>query len=128
MRNIVVYKIAFLSCFLLLGMELMAQKPAIDLISSHHHHRHPEAVIDTAYTVNPPVRDAVLKQLPPVQEKKQTGKQARKKKRQIGPSLDSLFHKEESKTPAREETQANTSLINRRFIPVKFLMFIIAIK
>ena len=128
MKSIVVYKIAFLCLFLLSGLELMAQKPAIDLISSQHRYRHPEAIVDTGYAVNPPVRDAVLKQLPPAEDKKQEARPGKKKRRQIGPSLDSIFQKEENKSPAREESPANISLINRRFYPVIFLIFITAIK
>ena len=126
MKSIVVYKIAFLSWFLILSGELMAQKPAIDLISSQHQYRHPEVIMDTAYMVNPPVREAVLKQLPPRQEP--ADQKEKKKRRQIGPSLDSLFHKEEGKTPAREKSPAKTFWIGKRFNPVKFLLYITAIK
>lgn len=98
MKSIVVYIVVFLSWFLIPGTELMAQKPAIDLISSHQQYRHPEAIIDTGYAVNPPVREAVLTKTPPVQDQKVKGETGKKKRRQIGPSLDTLFQKEESNT------------------------------
>jgi hypothetical protein len=128
MKSIVVYKIAFLSWFLILSAELMAQKPAIDLISSQHQYRHPEVIMDTAYMVNPPVREAALKQLPPPQDREPVIQKEKKKRRQIGPSLDSLFQKKESKTPAREKSPAKTFWIGKRFNPVKFLLYITAIK
>ena len=128
MKSIVVYKIVFLLWFLLLSTALMAQKPAIDLISSHHLYRHPEAIMDTAYTVNPPVRDAVLKQQPAAQEKKETKRPGKRKRRQIGPSLDSLFQKEESKTSEREKSPEKNASAHKRWYPVQLLIFIIALK
>ena len=128
MNNIVVYIITLLACLLIPNTGLMAQKPAIDLISSHHHYKHPEAIIDTGYTVNPPVREAVLNQSPPVQDQKVSAKSEKKKRRQIGPSLDSLFHKEEIRTPPREKSPAKIQFFNRRFNPLKILIFITAIK
>ena len=126
MKSIVVYKIVFLAWPLLLSMSLMAQKPAIDLISSHYLYQHPEAVIDTAYTVNPTTREAVLRQ--PQADHKRKARMEKKQRRQIGPSLDSLFQKEEDKRPAREKSQVNISIIHLRFNPVKFLIFITALK
>ena len=128
MKSIVVYKIVFLLWSLLFSTALMAQKPAIDLISSHHLYRHPEAIMDTAYTVNPPVREDVLKQQPASQEKKLTKRPGKKKRRQIGPSFDSLFQKEEGKTPEREKSSAKNASVHKRLNPVKLLFFIIALK
>ena len=128
MKSIVVYKITILTGFLLLGTGLLAQKPAIDLISSNHQYRHPESIIDTSYTLNPPVRDAVLKTIPPAQEQEKISKKGRKKRRQIGPSLDSLFHNGESKDHTRDKNQAKESFFKKRLNPVKFIIFITAIK
>ena len=128
MKSIVVYKVTILSGFLLMSTGLLAQKPAIDLISSNHQYRHPESIIDTSYTVNPPVRDAVLKTIPPAQEQKKTSKTRRKKRRQIGPSLDSLLHNGESKSHTREKNQAKVSFFNKRLNPVKFIIYITALK
>jgi len=128
MKNIVVYKIVFLSCSLLISMSLMAQKPAIDLISSHHLYQHPEAIIDTAFTVNPPVREAVLIQTQDVQDQQSVGRTKKKKRRQIGPSFESLFQKEEDKSPAQDKSPVNVSIFHPRFNPVKFLIFITALK
>ena len=113
---------------LLLANGLVAQKPAIDLISSHQQYRHPEAIIDTGYAVNPPIREAVLIQVPPAHKKKLKNESGKKKRRQIGPSLDSIFQKEEPGTPTRENSPAKISLFNRKYNPIKFLIYITALK
>jgi len=128
MKSIVVYKIAILSWFLILSTGLMAQKPAIDLISSHRQYRHPEAIIDTGSAVNPQVREAVLNQVPPAQNQRLTDESGKKRRRQIGPSLDSIFQKEETRTPARQKSPAKKSIFNRRFNPIKILIYITALK
>ena len=128
MKSIVVYIIFFFTWFLIPNTGLFAQKPAIDLISSRHQYKHPEAIIDTAYAVNPTVREAVLKQPPPVQDQKPSAKSEKKKRRQIGPSLDSLFQKEEIRTPPREKSPAKIKFFNRRINPFRILIFITAIK
>ena len=129
MKNIVVYKILFLSCIWLFASGLRAQKPAVDLISSNHPHRHPEAVADTAYVVNPPVRAGFLTPAPPVQNQKSSlNNEDKKKRRQFGPSLDSIFHKEESRTTSRESSPAKVSLFMKRFNPLRLIIFIIAVK
>jgi len=128
MKSIVVYIITILTWFMIIPTGLMAQKPAIDLISSHHQYKHPEAIIDTGYTVNPLLREAVLIQKPPVQDQELVKKSGKKKRRQIGPSIDSLFHKEESKDSIREKSPAKISYFDRRFNLIKVLIYIIAIK
>ena len=60
MRSIVVYKMIIVIGALILTNGLAAQKPAIDLISSHQQNRHPEAIIDTGYAANPLIREAIL--------------------------------------------------------------------
>ena len=107
---------------------LEAQKPAIDLISSHQQNRHPEAIIDTGYAANPSVRDGFLTPTPPVQKQNQRYETEKKKRRQIGPSLDSLFQKEDSEEIKQEKAPMKISLIYRKFNPIKFLIYITALK
>lgn len=128
MKSIVVYRMTILIGALMLSGTLMAQKPAIDLISSHQQYRHPEALVDTAYAMNPALRDAEITEAPRPQEVKSKDETRKKKRRQIGPSLDSLFQKEEAKTPEREDSTAKISYINKRFNPLKIMIFIIAKK
>lgn len=128
MKSIVVYRIAILTCLLVFSVGLMAQKPAIDLISTHHQYRHPEAIMDTGYTVNPSVRKAVLDYSSPAHEQKLKAESEKKKRRQIGPSLDSLFQNEESKTTAREKSPMKLSVVHHRYNPIKLLLYITALK
>ena len=124
MKSIVVYITIFLSCLLFMPGNLQAQKRAIDLISSHHQYRHPEAIIDTGYAVTPPVGQAVFKDIYYVQP----DRTIKKKKKQIGPSLDSLFQKEEEKAPSREKSPAKTTILFRKFNPLTILFKITALK
>ena len=128
MNNIVVYRILIVSWFLILASGLTAQKPAIDLISSHHQYRHPEAIVDTGYNVHPRVRDAVLTQLPPVQNQDLASESVKKRRRQIGPSLDSIFQKEETRASGKEKSPVKISLFDRRYNPIKILVYITALK
>ncbi len=128
MNSIVVYRILIISWFLILASGIMAQKPSIDLISSHHHYRHPEAIMDTSYAVNPSVREAVLIQKSPVQNQNLTKESDKKRRRQIGPSLDTIFQKEELKGPKRKKSPTKTSLLNKRFNPIKIIIYITALK
>jgi hypothetical protein len=128
MNSIVVYRIIITSGFLILATGLLAQKPAIDLISSHQQYRHPEAIIDTGYAVNPLVRETVLIQTPPAENQKLKGKSEKKKRRQIGPSLDSLFQKKDSGNIKQKKSPVKISLFNRKYNPIKFLIYIIALK
>jgi hypothetical protein len=128
MNSIVVYRILIVSWFLILASGLTAQKPTIDLISSHHQYRHPEAIVDTGYAVRPRVKDAVLTQLPPAQNQDLASESVKKRRRQIGPSLDSIFQKEETRAPGKEKSPAKISLFNRRYNPIKILIYITALK
>jgi hypothetical protein len=128
MKSIVVYKMIIVIGALILTSGLKAQKPAIDLISTHQQNRHPAAIIDTGYTVNPPVREAVLIQASPAQNQNMTEKSGKKKRRQIGPSLDSLFQKEDNGTIKQEKQAVKISLFNRKYNPIKFLIYITALK
>ena len=128
MRSIVVYKMIIVIGALILAKGLAAQKPAIDLISSHQQNRHPEAIIDTGYSANQLVREVILIETPPAENKKLKGESEKKTRRQIGPSLDSLFQKEDNDNIKQEKQPVKISLFNRKYNPIKFLIYIIAIK
>ena len=128
MRSIVVYKMIIVIGALILAKGLAAQKPAIDLISSHQQNRHPEAIIDTGYSANPLVREVILIETPPAENKKLKGESEKKRRRQIGPSLDSLFQKEDNDNIKQEKQPVKISLFNRKYNPIKFLIYIIALK
>ena len=128
MKSIVVYRMTILIGALMLTGSLMAQKPAIDLISTCQQYRHPEALVDTGYAMNPALREADIIEAPRQQEVKSKDETRKKKRRQIGPSLDSIFQKEEAKAPEREDSTAKISYTNKRFNPLKIMIFIIAIK
>ena len=128
MRSIVVYKMIIVIGALILTKGLAAQKPAIDLISSHQQNRHPEAIIDTGYTVNPLARQPVLLQASPSQNQKLSDESEKKRRRQIGPSLDSLFQKEDSGSTREEKPPVKISLFDRKYNPIKFLIYITTLK
>jgi len=128
MRSIVVYKMIIVIGALILANGLTAQKPAIDLISSHQQNRHPEAIIDTGYAANPLVREAILIKTPPAENKKLKSESEKKTRRQIGPSLDSLFQKEDNDNIKQEKQPVKISLFNRKYNPIKFLIYITALK
>lgn len=128
MKSIVVYRLIIVTGFLILTTGLTAQKPAIDLISSHQQFRHPEAIIDTGFTVNPLVREPTLVQVPPAKSQNLTGESGKKRRRQIGPSLDSIFQKKETGSTNREKPPVKISLINRKFNPIKIFIYITALK
>jgi hypothetical protein len=128
MKRIVVYKMIIVIGALILAKGLAAQKPAIDLISSHQQNRHPEAIIDTGYSANQLFREVILIETPPAENKKLKGESEKKTRRQIGPSLDSLFQKEDNDNIKQEKQPVKISLFNRKYNPIKFLIYIIAIK
>jgi len=128
MRNIVVYKMIIVIGALILTKGLAAQKPAIDLISSHQQNRHPETIIDTGYAANPLIREAILIKTPLAENKKMKGESEKKRRRQIGPSLDSLFQKEDTDNIKQEKQPVKISLFNRKYNPIKFLIYITALK
>jgi len=128
MRNIVVYKMIIVIGALILTKGLAAQKPAIDLISSHQQNRHPETIIDTGYAANPLIREAILIKTPLAENKKMKGESEKKRRRQIGPSLDSLFQKEDNDNIKQEKQPVKISLFNRKYNPIKFLIYITALK
>ena len=111
-----------------LASGLTAQKPAIDLISSHRQYKHPEAIIDTGYAATPLLREGFLTPTPAIQSPNQRNEPEKKKRRQIGPSLDSIFQKEETKNPPEEKEPVNNSLFSHRFNPIKIIIYITALK
>ena len=128
MNSIVVYRILIVSWFIILASGLTAQKPAIDLISSHRQYRHPEAIIDTGYAVTPLFKDGFLTPTAPDQNSYQGEKTEKKKRRQIGPSFDSIFQKEETRAPSRDKSPIDTSFFSRKFNPIKIIIYITALK
>lgn len=128
MKSIVVYKLIIVTGLLILTTGLTAQKPAIDLISSHQQYRHPEAIIDTGYAGKSLVREPTLVQVPPAQNQNLTGESGKKKRRQIGPSLDSIFQKKKTGSTTQEKPPVKTSLFNRKYNPIKIFICITALK
>ena len=128
MNYIVVYRITILSCFLLLSTGLTAQKPEGDLILTHHQLKHAEAICDTVSVINQPVRQGFFTPSPAVQNQKSSLKAENKKRSQIGSSFDSLFQREESSSSSREQSPAKNSLLNKRYNPLKIILFITALK
>jgi len=128
MISIVVYRMIILGGALLLATGLAAQKPAIDLISSHHQYKHPEAIIDTGYAVNPLARVPVLMEATTPQTQNKPKEAERKPRRQIGPSFDSIFFRTESEDSSKEKSPVKISLFNRKYNPVKIFISIIALK
>ena len=128
MNSIVVYRIIIIGWFVLLASGLDAQKPAIDLISTHRQYRHPEAVIDTGYAEAPLFKEGFFTPTVPIQNSSLRKESEKKKRHQIGPSLDSIFQKEESKAPLKEESTTKISVFSRKMNPVKTIFFITALK
>ncbi len=114
--------------FLTWVSSLAAQKPAIDLISSHQQYRHPEAIIDTGFSIHPIEYDTLFIHPAPVKEQKLKNESDKKKPRQIGPSFDSLFQKKESADSKQKNSNMNTFLFSRRINPFRILIYICALK
>lgn len=113
---------------LFLAMGLSAQKPAIDLISSHHQYKHPEAIIDTGYAVNPLARGPVSYDTPAPETRNLESETERKPRRQLGPSFDSIFFRSEPEDSPKEKSPVKISLFNRKYNPIKIFISIIALK
>ena len=107
---------------------LTAQKPAIDLISSHQQYRHPEAIIDTCFTIDSMAHEPFKVEATPAGDQKLSKSPAKKKRRQIGPSLDTIFQKQEPMNKKQEKSKKNSLLFNRRLNPIKILIYITALK
>lgn len=94
MKSIVVNKLIVAALLFIAATGLEGQKPAIDLISSYQQYRHPEAIIDTGNNVKPMVLEQDSLNVPSSQNENRNTETGKKSRHQIGPSLDSLFHKE----------------------------------
>ena len=127
MKRIVVYKIIFGMVAGLLTGALSAQKPTIDLITSNQQYRHPEAIIDTAYTVNPRVSDSLMVQDCSGRDHDLKGNIKKNKRRQIGPSLDSLFQKRGSEEKSKKESPAKIAFHRIKYSPLHIILTIIAL-
>lgn len=112
----------------ILASALSAQKPAIDLITSHQQYKHPEAIIDTGYAMNPPVADSLPVQVRSTPNQDLKGKAKKKRHRQIGPSLDSLFHNREAERRSRKESPEKTTSYRKKYNPLNIYLHIIALK
>ena len=119
MNNIVVYKMILAIGILVLAISLSAQKPAIDLIPSSHQILQPKAIVDTSFVLDSMVYKNIYAQ-PPAGQKK--------KRRQIGPSMDSLLRKPETRKAESIKPTGSISLYIRKFNPLKFFISIIALK
>jgi hypothetical protein len=128
MKSIVVNRIIIVTGFLVMSALLEAQKPGIDLISTYQQNRHPEAIIDTGYAMNPSAREPIEIVAPPVQNQQNDGKCEKKRHRQLGPSLDTIFQKEENKNVGKDKKPVRISLLHRKNNPLKILIYITAIK
>ena len=128
MKRIVVYRIAFGMGAWILASTLCAQKPAIDLITSNQQYRHPEAIIDTGFTVSPPAADSLLIQDRSAREHETKGKVRKNRHRQIGPSLDSLFQNRESQEKSKKETPEKHASFRKKYNPIYLILTIIALK
>jgi hypothetical protein len=127
MNNIVLYRLFLSMGILVLATSLAAQKPNIDLIPSSHQILPTEAVIDTSRALDSLIQNSYLLD-PGVQENPGPDVQVKKKRRQIGPSIDSLLRKPESKKAVSERPAGKLSLYIRQFNPIRFFIRISAIK
>ena len=128
MNNIVLYRMIVSIWILVLAISLSAQKPAIDLIPSSHQITQREAVVDTSFALDTLVQNNPNIQPPAAQEENTQPENIKKERRQIGPSIDSLFRKAENKHAASNKTTGSISLFIIKFNPLKFFISIIAIK
>ena len=107
---------------------LNGQKPTISLLPSSHHYMHPEAMIDTSLS-----NDSLLKYIPsplPQYFDIDTLKADPKKKvrRQIGPSFDSIFNKEENQRVSSGIRSKSFPLHIKFLNPINLFIHITALK
>jgi len=127
MNNIVLYKLLFSIGILVLATAMTAQKPNIDLIPSSYKALPTEAVIDTSQALDSLIRNTCNED-PGFQEQLSSDVHVKKERRQIGPSVDSLFKRPESKKAVSENSAGKLSLYIRQFNPIRFFIRISAIK
>ena len=128
MKHIVVYKITLITGLLLIITSLAAQKPTIDLLPSSHQYMHPEAMIDTSLT-----SDSLVQFIPPIGppyiNKDTLRKESvKKERRQIGPNLDTIFHRDEARKTPGEIRSMGLPLHIKYFNPIKLFIHITAVK
>ncbi len=128
MNNIVLYKAIIIIGFVVLSISLSAQNPSIDLIPSSRQIMQHAAVIDTSSTLDSLVQKTINSWTPDVLEKNASREIAKKERRQIGPSIDSLLRKSESKKEASSNVKGNISLYIRKFNPILIFIRITALK
>jgi hypothetical protein len=116
-----------LAGFLTLTTVMAAQKPVIDLIPSSHQIMNPEAIVDTSVAIDSLVRKNAYVHPPADQNENATIENMKKERRQIGPSMDSLFRKPETRNTKSTRTTGSISLYIRKLNPVKFFISIIAL-
>jgi hypothetical protein len=128
MKNIVLYKIVLMAGMLMTITILNGQKPTISLLPSSHHYMHPEAMIDTSITSDSLAQffpcplpqfneDDILKADP-----------VKKVRRQIGPSFDSIFNKEEARRISGGNGSNSFPLYMKYLNPIKLFIHITALK
>jgi len=128
MNNIVVYKKILTIGLLVLAISLSAQKPAIDLIPSSHQMRESKAIVDTSFALDSMALKNKFVQPTVIQKENTSPESLKKERRQIGPSMDSLLRKPETRKADSNRTSGSLSLYFRKFNPVKFFISIIALK
>jgi hypothetical protein len=128
MKSIVVNISLVAALLFIAATGLEGQKPAIDLISSYQQNRHPEAIIDTASHVYPTVREQDSLNVLPSQNENRKIEPEKKSRRQIGPSLDSLFQKEKIKRNTGEKQQLKIAQIIKQYQFLKIFIYITALK
>jgi hypothetical protein len=112
----------------ILASALSAQKPAIDLITSNQQYKHPEAIMDTAYAVNPPVADSLMVQDRSARDHDLKENIKKNRRWQIGPSLDSLFQNRDSGKKSKKEVPARIASKRMKYNPLYIILTIIALK
>lgn len=127
MNNIVVYRLTLSIGILVLALTMAAQKPNIDLIPSSHKVLPTEAIIDTSLVLDSMIQNTYF-QDPDFQEKLSSGEHGKKERRQIGPSIDSLLKRPESKKAVSQRSTGKLSRYIRQFNPIRFFIRISAIK
>jgi hypothetical protein len=128
MNNIVLYKTVVALALLVLVTSLSAQAPAIDLIPSSHQVPHSEAIIDTSYVLDTTSFENDVPHTPVLLKENSGRERLKKERRQIGPSMDSLFRKSETSHSGSGKKTGSITLYLTKFNPVKFFISIIALK
>jgi hypothetical protein len=128
MRNIVLYKIVLLAGMLMTITILHGQKPTLRLLPSSHQYMHPEPRIDTSFT-----NDSLSKYIPSPTPKyfdidTLKADPVKKVRRQIGPSFDSIFNKEETQRISRGIRSRSFPLHIKFLNPINLFIHITALK